>query len=330
MADVARLAGVAPITVSRVANGRANVEEKTRQRVLEAMHRLGYRPNTAARALATGRFGMLGVITFSLATYGNSKTVNAIVTAAEERGYSVCLLPVGSATQDDVQGAVDRLAKQAVDGVIVIVEARLLDSPALSLPPGVPIVVADSGGASKYRVVDSDQSGGARSATQHLLDLGHENVWHIAGPRSSFAATSREAGWRETLLAHGIVPPEVLLGDWTTASGYHLGRELAGNSAVTAVFAANDHMALGLLRALHEKGRRIPEDVSVVGFDCTDDSDSYWPPLTTVYQDFAEVGRRCVDSLVQEIEHEDTRLRQQIVPTSLVLRQSTQSVSASQ
>src|SRR5207248_361612 len=111
---------------------------------------------------------------------------------------------------------------------------------------------------------------------------------------NSFAATSREAGWRETLRARGIDPPEVLVGDWTTDSGHRLGGILAGNPAVTAVFAANDQMALGLLRALHERGKRIPADISVVGFDNTDDSDSYWPPLTTIDQDFTEVGRRCV------------------------------------
>lgn len=328
MADVARVAGVAPITVSRVANGHANVGDETRQRVLEAMERLGYRPNTAARALVTGRFGMIGVVTFTLATYGNSKTVNAIATAAEQRGYSVCLLPIDSVRQDKVRGAVDRLSKQAVDGVIVIMEARLLDSPALSLPPRVPIVVADSGGASQYCVVDSDQHGGARLATEHLLDLGHETVRHIGGPLNAFAATSRAAGWREALLARGVTPPRVLVGDWTADSGHRLGAVLAADPKVTAVFAANDQMALGVMRALHEAGRRIPAEVSVIGFDDTEDSDSYWPPLTTVHQDFAEVGRRCVDSLLREIDHGeldhgDGQLRQHIVPTSLVVREST-------
>lgn len=323
MVDVARVAGVAPMTVSRVANGLANVEESTRQRVLAAMDELGYRPNTAARALATGRFGMIGVVTFTLSTYGNSRTVGAIATAAEERGYSVCLLPVHSASQGDVAGAVDRLRKQAVDGVIVIVEARLLDSPALSLPPGVPIVVADSGGASTYCVVDSDQSGGARLATEHLLELGHRNVWHIAGPSGSFSAASRRAAWRRTLRSAGVTPPPVLVGDWTTESGYQLGRALAEEPAVTAIFAANDQMALGAMRALHEAGRSVPGGVSVVGFDDTEDSASYWPPLTTIHQRFDEIGRQCVESLLHEIHHDRGELRKHIVDTSLVVRAST-------
>jgi DNA-binding LacI/PurR family transcriptional regulator len=171
--------------------------------------------------------------------------------------------------------------------------------------------------------VDSDQHGGARLATEHLLDLGHETVRHIGGPSNAFSATSRAAGWREALLARGVTPPSVLVGDWTADSGHRLGAVLAADPQVTAVFAANDQMALGVMRALHEAGRRIPAEVSVVGFDDTEDSDSYWPPLTTVHQDFAEVGRRCVDSLLREIDHEDGQLRQHIVPTSLVVREST-------
>jgi DNA-binding LacI/PurR family transcriptional regulator len=323
MADVARVAGVAPMTVSRVANGLSNVEDSTREKVLAAMAALGYRPNTAARALATGRFGMIGVITFTLATYGNSRTIGAIATAAEERGYSVSLLPVHAASQGEVRGAFDRLTKQAVDGVIVIVEARLLDSSGLSLPPGVPVVVADSGGASQYCVVDSDQTGGARQATSHLLGLGHHNVWHIAGPSTSFSASSRRAGWRATLRSRGIKAPKVLVGDWTNESGYVHGQTLAADPEVTAIFAANDQMALGAMKALHEAGRDIPGDVSIVGFDDMEDADAFWPPLTTIHQRFDEVGRRCVDSLMHEMHHDTGELRKHVVPTELVVRRST-------
>jgi DNA-binding LacI/PurR family transcriptional regulator len=322
MIDVARVANVAPITVSRVANGQSTVQEATRLRVLEAMAQLGYQPNTAARALATGRFGTIGVVTFTMATYGNSQTIAATVAAAERQGYTVTLLTASSASRGEVQGAVARLTKQAVDGVIVILEARLIGGDGLSLPPGLPIVVADSGGASEYCVVDSDHADGARQATEHLLSLGHKNVWHIAGPETSFAAASRTQGWKSTLLAAGIRPPRVLIGDWTNRSGYRHGQKLATKPNVTAVFAANDQMALGVMRALHEAGRAIPDDVSVVGFDDREDSDSFWPPLTTVRQHFDEVGRLCVDSLLHEIHHDTGELRKHIVPTSLVIRQS--------
>ena len=321
MIDVARLAGVAPITVSRVANGHPNVQEATRARVLEAMAAVGYQPNYAARALATGRFGTIGIITFTMATYGNAQTIAATVAAAEEQGYSVTLMTAHTARRGEVRGAFDRLIKQAVDGVIVIMEARLLDG-GLLLPSGVPVVVADSGGASQYCVVDSDQAGGARLATGHLLDLGHRTVWHVAGPRNSYSAGARRDGWRSTLRKAGARPPGVLVGDWTNRSGYEHGLILAASPDVTAVFAANDQMALGLMRAFHEAGRDIPGEVSVVGFDDTEDSDSYWPPLTTIRQRFDEVGRLCVDSLLHEIRHDTGELRRHIVPTSLVIRRS--------
>jgi DNA-binding LacI/PurR family transcriptional regulator len=325
--DVARLAGVAPITVSRVANGHPNVQDTTRSRVLEAMATVGYQPNYAARALATGRFGTIGIITFTMATYGNAQTITATATAAEQQGYSVTLLTAHAARQGEVRGAFDRLIKQAVDGVIVIMEARLLDG-SLILPPGVPVVVADSGGASQYCVVDSDQAGGARLATEHLLELGHRTVWHVAGPRNSFSASARRAGWGATLRKAGVRAPRVLAGDWTTRSGYLHGRTLAADAEVTAVFAANDQMALGIMRAFHEAGRDIPGQVSVVGFDDTEDSDSYWPPLTTIHQRFDEVGRLCVASLLHEMHHDTGELRKHIVPTSLVIRRSTGPVQA--
>lgn len=323
MIDVARLAGVAPMTVSRVANGQPNVRPETRARVLEAMASLGYRPNYAARALATGRFGTIGVITFTLASYGNAQTVAATAAAAERHGYSVTLLTAQTHRQRDVRGAFDRLIKQAVDGVVVIMEARLLDGSGLVLPPDVPVVVADSGGASQYCVVDSDQVGGARLATEHLLDLGHGTVWHIAGPRDSFSASARREGWRSTLVAAGVRPPRVLVGDWTNESGYRHGRALAEDPGVTAVFAANDQMGLGAMRAFHEAGRGVPGEISVVGFDDREDANSYWPPLTTVHQRFDEVGRLCVESLLHEIRHDSGVLRTHIVPTSLVVRRST-------
>lgn len=321
MVDVAALAGVAPITVSRVANDSPAVQEETRRRVLAAMAQLGYRPNGAARALATGQFATIGVITFTLATYGNARTVAATVTAAEETGYSVMLLKA-SPRVGDIRGAYARLSKQAVDGVIVLVEEELAGAHDLTLPEGVPVVLA-SGGSSQYHGVDSDQNGGARQATEFLLSLGHRNVWHVSGPRRSFPASMRREGWRAMLAAAGLRPPRVLVGDWTARSGYRHGQKLAANPDVTAIFAANDQMAQGVMRALHEAGREIPGDVSVVGFDDKEDSDSLWPPLTTVHQEFDEVGRQCVAVLLRQIRHDaDDGPGMHTVPTTLVIRQS--------
>ncbi len=170
MADVARLAGVSSQTVSRVSNGYAGVTEETRRQVLAAMKELGYRPNSAARALKSGEFRTIGVITFGLSTTGNVRTLEAIALSAAHEGYAVTLLPVAVPTQDEVRGAFSRLGELAVDAVIVILEVHLLDAVALSLPPNVQVVVADSDAGDRYTVVDTDQAGGTRTAVRHLLD----------------------------------------------------------------------------------------------------------------------------------------------------------------
>jgi DNA-binding LacI/PurR family transcriptional regulator len=322
-ADVARIAGVSGQTVSRVANGGHNVDAATRERVLAAMRQLGYRPNQAARALRSGRFQSIGVIAFELSSVGTTHTLDAIATAATETGYAVHLLPVLDVNRDSVATAFDRLGEQAVDGIIILIEAHLLDEADVQLPEGLPVVVVDSSAHYDYPIVDTDQAQGARIATEHLLDLGHETVWHIAGPELSFSAARRRESWEETLKARGRVVPPVQPGDWTASSGYEAGLRLADNEEVTAVFAANDQMALGLLRALHERGRAVPNDVSVVGFDNTDEAAHFWPPLTTVHQSFAEVGRRSLHALIKEIHSGVHEHQELLVPTELVLRAST-------
>ncbi|WP_305789710.1 LacI family DNA-binding transcriptional regulator [Symbioplanes lichenis] len=323
MADVARLAGVSAQTVSRVSNGHPSVVESTRRQVLDAMQELGYRPNSAARALKRGEFRTLGIILFTLATTGNSRTVEAIATHAAREGYAITLIPVAVPTQDGVLGAFTRLGELAVDGIIVIMEVHLLDAADLTLPPNVPVVVVDSDAGDRYPVVDTDQADGARQATRHLLDLGHPTVHHVAGPVESFAAGRRLQAWSDTLRSSGRPVPEVQRGDWSAESGYRAGLALAADPGCTAVFAANDQMALGVMRALHEAGRAIPGDVSVVGFDDLPDSPAYLPPLTTVHQDFAEMGRRCVDTLLRQLRREPGRPGTDLVPTRLVLRDST-------
>lgn len=323
MADVARLAGVSSQTVSRVSNGYAGVTEETRRQVLAAMRDLGYRPNSAARALKRGEFRTLGVITFSLSTTGNVRTLEAIATAAAAEGYAVTLLPVAVPTQDEVRGAFSRLQELAVDAVIVIMEVHLLDAATINIPPHVQVVVADSDAGERYTVVDTDQAGGTRAAVQHLLDLGHDTVWHLAGPEDSYAAQRRTDAWQATLARAGRRVPPLVRGDWSAESGYRAGLELAGREDCTAVFTANDQMALGLLRALHERDRRVPEDVSVIGFDDIAEASSFLPPLTTVHQDFAEVGRLCVQAALRKIRHDDTPHGTTLVPTRLTIRGST-------
>jgi DNA-binding LacI/PurR family transcriptional regulator len=323
MADVARLAGVSSQTVSRVSNGQANVEEATRARVLDAMQTLGYRPNGAARALKSGRFHTIGVIMTTLQTLGNMRTLDAIATEAARAGYSVMLLPISDPTLRGVSGAYQRLSAQAVDGAVIILEARLLDRAEFALPPGIPVVVIDSGAGPGYTVVDTDQALGARQATEHLLSLGHRQVWHIAGPETSFSAAHRAASWQRTLEEAGITPPPALRGDWTCESGYQHGLTLGQREDITAIFAANDQMGLGAMQALHELGRDIPGEISIVGFDDMDEAGSFWPPLTTIRQDFAAVGRLSIQKLLGKVSDSSTENDTTIVPTELIVRAST-------
>jgi DNA-binding LacI/PurR family transcriptional regulator len=324
MADVARLAGVSSQTVSRVVNARSNVDADTRDRVLAAMDEIGYRPNSAARALKSGRFSTIGVIMFGLSSFGNMRTLDAVATASAQAGYSITLIPVALPTQGSVTGAVSRLAEQAVDGIVIIMEAHILDRIDVTVPTGLPVVIVDSDAGARYTVVDTDQTEGARLATQHLLDLGHRTVWHIAGPESSFSAGRRTASWRSTLEAAGAEVPPVLVGDWSAHAGYLLGVTLAAKPEVSSVFVSNDQMALGVMRALHEAGRPVPSSVSVVGFDDMREAADFWPPLTTVHQDFGQVGRLCIEKLLRQIDSPAAvGPGTTIVPTHLVLRAST-------
>jgi len=304
--DVAELAGVSSQTVSRVVNNQTNVDPETRERVLSAMRVLGYWANGAARALATGRSRSFGVISFDLSAYGNARTIEAIAAAAEDADYSLTIVGISAPTEHAVQRAYERLTSQSVDGVVLIEARRILDTATVRLPTSVPVVIADGDHNLNFPAVDLNQAAGAREVTRHLLDLGHETVWHVAGPQDSHAAQRRATSWLSTLKDAGRRVPPVLFGDWSAESGLAAGRELARQPDVTAVFAANDHMALGVIRAVAEAGQSVPGDVSVVGFDDVPEACCYLPPLTTVHQQFEEVGRRCVALLFGQMTPGET------------------------
>ncbi|MCW2166168.1 transcriptional regulator, LacI family [Microbacterium hydrothermale] len=295
MADVAERAGVSAQTVSRVANGSPRVDPATRARVERAMADLGYRMHRAARALRTGQTSTIGLVVSTLATVGNSRMLQAISEAAAERDYALAVVTVG---ERGIRDAFARLRSQGVDGAVVLNEATELARDT-EPPADLHLVVVDSPPDPRFSIVQTDHAGGARAATRHLLDLGHPVVHHLAGPARSFAAAERERGWREALADAGVAPPEPVRGDWSSASGNAAVGRLAD---ATAIFVANDQMALGALRALADAGRRVPEDVSLVGFDDIADAAEFRPPLTTVRQDFDALGRRAVTALVEAIE----------------------------
>jgi DNA-binding LacI/PurR family transcriptional regulator len=323
MADVAKLAGVSHQTVSRVINDSSHVRPETRRRVLAAMRQLDYRPNPAARALVTGRSRTLGVVSFDTTLYGPASTLFAIEQAAHAAGYFITIVSLQALDRTSVLDAVERLRVQGVDGILVISPQERAAEALVNLPADVPLVAVEAGPDRGVPVVAVDQFGGAASATRLLLDLGHRTIHHVAGPRDFLEAQQRVAGWRSVLDAAGLEAPPVLTGDWSPRSGYQLGQRLADERGVTAVFVANDQMALGLLRALHERGHRIPDGISVVGFDDIPEAQYFMPPLTTVRQDFSEMGRSALRMLLDAMQGAGQPGTRQTVAPELVVRRST-------
>jgi DNA-binding LacI/PurR family transcriptional regulator len=322
MADVARLAGVSYQTVSRVLHDSPHVRGDTRERVLAAIRQLDYRPNSMARARVTGRSKTLGVVSFDTTLYGPASTLLGIQQAAHDAGYAVSVSSLRSLNRDNVLDAIEQLRDQGVDGVAVIAPIRAGVDALRHIRSDFAVVAVEAGPNASIPVATVDQTAGAAAATKHLLNLGHKTVWHLAGPPDWNDADERIEGWRSVLKAAGAQIPAPLRGDWTPRSGYELGQSLLKIPKLTAVFVANDQMALGLLRRLHEAGREVPRDLSVVGFDDIPEAAYFTPPLTTVRQDFAELGRRCLHILLGRIEGEMEPTRVVVEP-ELVVRDST-------
>ncbi|SCG54634.1 DNA-binding transcriptional regulator, LacI/PurR family [Micromonospora siamensis] len=322
MTDVARLAGVSHQTVSRVLNGHPNVREQTRLRVQAAIVELNYRPNRAARALVTGRSQVIGVVAQNTTLYGPASLLAALEQTAAEEGFAVSVGSVRDLDRVSISAAVERHLAYRVAGIVVIAPVESAGEALEHLPKDVPLVTVDGDPRRTAPLVTVDQVAGAREATRHLLEAGHRTVWHVSGPADWFDSAGRIEGWRETLRTAGAEVPPVVAADWSAASGYRCGQMLARMPEVTAVFTANDHLALGVLRALHEYGRRVPDDISVVGFDDVPEAAYFIPPLTTVRPDFVAVARASLDLLLAQLGSDTVgELRQTIAPT-LIPRQS--------
>jgi DNA-binding LacI/PurR family transcriptional regulator len=322
MSDVAREAGVSLMTVSRVLNAPGLVRASTRERVQSVIAELGYRPNAVARSLVTRRSHTIGVVSIDTTLYGPTSTLHGIERAAREAGFFLSVTTAETPDPPALQSAIARLSDQSVDGMIVIAPTRGAARSLAEAPPSVPSVVVE-GSSPGLPCVAVDQRMGAMLATEHLLRLGHATVHHVTGPLDWLEATARVEGWREALQAAGRTVPPLVTGDWTARSGYEAGRLLAKRTDLTAVFVANDHMALGVLLALHQSGRDVPADVSVVAFDDVPESAFYMPPLTTVHQDFGDIGRQSIDLLMQYVETPSTPVRRRLLAPRLVVRETT-------
>src|SRR4051794_3833660 len=298
--DVASEAGVSHQTVSRVLNNHPSIRPATEARVREVMTRLGYRPNRAARTLVTAKHRAVGLLVAGRGLWGPSSASVAVEEAARAAGYAVSSAALGSEDFAAMSAALDSLLSHGVDGIVVIApHGRALDA-VRRVAPELPAValhrVSGTGEA-----VTLDQEGGARAATRHLIGPGHPRTAPLAGPQDWVEAAARAQGFAAELREHGLPLRPHLYGDWSADAGYAVGRVLLATDA-TAVFAANDQMALGLLHAVGEAGLRVPQDLSVAGFDDIPEARHFHPPLTTVRQDFAELGRRAIALLLEEIE----------------------------
>lgn len=309
-------------TVSRVLNDSPSLRPETRQRVLDVIAEIGYRPNQAARSLVTSRSQTLGVlIATRAATYGVQTILFEIEDAASEAGYGIT---IATCQSDDlaVRVALDRLVALGVGAVVVLApQARVFDMLAAT-PLRIPCVLLDSTRRNKGRSISVDQFEGARMATRHLIDLGHRRILHIAGPRDWIEAEARMQGYLREASDAELTIQSPILGDWTAEFGYRSGREIVNRRTFTAVFTSNDLMALGLLHAFREAGVRVPGDVSIIGFDDVPEAAHFWPPLTTIRQDFSEIGRRTIGLLLSELGADGERHTEPIRP-QLVLRSST-------
>ncbi|MFA9431381.1 LacI family DNA-binding transcriptional regulator [Egicoccus sp. AB-alg2] len=305
MADVAAVAGVSHQTVSRVLNSPEAVRPETRRRVESAIRQLGYVRNTAARALVTRRTRLIGVVSPGEALFGPASTTMAIEQAARLAGYATTLAMMPDVDTGSIQGVLESFRELDVEGIVVVAPVTQIALAAKELATTLPVVMVAAGlreNSSLY-VVAVDQEVGARTATRHLIDLGHRDILHVAGPNDWFDARSRIVGWRDELLEAGLEAPPIITGSWAPEDGYEIGRRLVAERRLpSAIFAANDLLALGLVRAFHEAGVHVPGDVSVVGFDDIDGAGYWEPPMTTVRQPFAAVGQRAIEVLLAALE----------------------------
>ncbi|MET7701241.1 LacI family DNA-binding transcriptional regulator [Streptomyces sp. NPDC005485] len=325
MMDVAREAGVSHITVSRVINGHPSVRPETRTRVEAAIQKLGYRRNSVARALKSRRSSTIGVVIVGSDLFELPRILLGVETAAKQAGYWVSLASrQGESTTGDLVETLQRLTDQSVEAIAVVADRPVAVEALSRLSIGVPVVVVMSGSVPNpgLSFVEVDQELGARLAVRHLLGLGHRNIAHLTGALRTFDGRARVAGWRAELADAGMEGP-LLEGDFSAESGFRLARELCAGDTVlpTAVFAGNDQMAMGVLAAFAERGVKVPQHVSVVGFDDMKGAGYLVPALTTVRQDFAHLGGRAIELLVRMLGGE-TSEHQKIAPR-LVVRRST-------
>lgn len=303
--DVAKLAGVSVPTVSRVLNGSVPVSAEKQKRVREAVEKLGYRPLAAAQALASSRTKTIGVLTANTRRHGYVETLEGIETGARNLGYSTVIHLMREHELSSVSEVISGIMAQKTAGIVILGFDRISELVIDSLPASIPVVIAGSGGVgSKFPRAYIDEYQAAYQLVTSLLENGHKTVAHIKLPEVTKREDARTTAWRDALHDKGADVPVPLCGQWDAETGYRLAEQLCTQKDITAVFCGNDEIAIGLIAGLREHHVKVPDDVSVIGFDNHPLSGYVFPPLTTAYLDFVEMGRRASHLVIREIATE--------------------------
>lgn len=318
---VASVAGVSHMTVSRVLNNHPNIKADTRAKVLAVIEELNYRPNSAARALATQRNRRIGVLIEASTAYGPSSTLRGIEMAAGQLDYSVTSVSVHSDEQSDPREAVAQLTGQGVDALCVIAPRSSSLSALRQLNIGLPALVIKADADTSFLTTSLDQQQGTFLVVDHLVELGHRDVLHLSGPLDWLDARARERAFHTRSRDWKLRERPVVVGDWSPDFAYDYAISLKRRPDYTAIFAGNDEMALGLIHGFATRGIGIPDELSVVGFDDLPLSAHFLPPLTTVRQDFHALGSKAVSVLVAALEGREVPKRTKLA-AELQVRQS--------
>ncbi|HET9975916.1 MAG TPA: LacI family DNA-binding transcriptional regulator [Burkholderiaceae bacterium] len=323
---VAKAAGVSPSTVSRILNGSATVSAQKQQAVDSAIARLGFRPNPVARGLAGGRTLSIGVVTQTISSPFYGEALHGIEDRLESKGY-IPLFVSGHWHEAEERKAIEALLSRRVDGLIVLA-GRISNADLLAYAKAVPMVVVgrDLKGPRLFSFGFDNRAGGLL-ATRHLVECGHTRIAFVAGDRAHEDALEREAGYREALQQAGIAfdPALVVKGDFTESGGLQAVNQLLdGRIPFTAIFAANDQSAIGAALGLYRRQVRVPDDVSLVGFDDVAPAKFSIPPLTTVRQSVYEMGSQAAAAVLALIDGGAPDVT--LPPPQLVPRESTRRV----
>lgn len=324
LSDVARLSGVSYQTVSRVLNNHPYVSDDTRLRVQAAIDALGYRPNKAATKLASKSSKTIALIVYGSWFHGPVETFLNVELAARTSGYDVILINVTESLVQ-VAEALEHAKAWAVEGILMIVPVRGLTYPeVLTICGDTPVVQIDAQRSSVIPSVVTDDIYGMEQIVEHLISLGHRQFFEIGGPQNWFSAQVRHQACEKVFESHGLQLPAYVEANWTTAGGYQATRRwLEKEISFTAIISANDNMAFGALRALHEAGLVVPRDVSIVGFDDIPEAAYCIPPLTSVRQNYIQLGITGFEYLMQLMDDPETPLQQHVISPKVVFREST-------